>query len=261
MTGASGSPILIAGFHRSGTSAVARLLAMAGLSFGDNLLGSGPDNPYGHFEDLAVVAAHDAALNAQDLTWKSTSRCPTPRPELRDFIRSYLGQAHDEPFGIKDPRLCLFLCDWLDHAPDAKVIVVLRRPGPTIDSLHRRHVRRFVDTRRVDPSDVAFWKDPDLGLKLWLHYGRQLLEALDRVEPSNQLVVEFDERDQLAELARWCNERWQLGLSEGPHHALDADLGRSVHETTIGVRDAALIDEAAKLWRQFSPFFLTRSIK
>ncbi len=47
--------LIIAGFHRSGTSVTAQLLHGAGLFLGYELLEALPSNPYGHFEDREVV--------------------------------------------------------------------------------------------------------------------------------------------------------------------------------------------------------------
>ena len=64
------TPLIIAGFHRSGTSAVARTLALSGLHLGDDLLGSEPSNPYGHYEDNEVIAIHQTLLDVNGLDWK-----------------------------------------------------------------------------------------------------------------------------------------------------------------------------------------------
>ena len=251
------TPVLITGFHRSGTSAVARILHSASLDFGDNLLGADPSNPHGHFEDLDVIDAHDAALARCGLTWKSPTTCPSPRPELGEFIATFAANRSrtGQPWAIKDPRLCLFASDWLEHLPDAKVIVVLRRPGPAIDSLHRRHVRRYVDTRQIDPTDLAFWQQPDLALALWTHYYDQVL-ALTRsglFSESNMIVADFDNRESLNDLPALCNARWGLGLSATATDAVDPALGVDIDSVqSIEVRDRELITRAGHVWTALS---------
>ena len=61
--------LIIGGFHRSGTSATARLLHRAGLFLGYELLEALPSNPYGHFEDREVVDLHRHILNGNEQTW------------------------------------------------------------------------------------------------------------------------------------------------------------------------------------------------
>ncbi|MFY7850700.1 MAG: hypothetical protein ACOVQ6_02790, partial [Brevundimonas sp.] len=46
----SRSALVVAGMHRSGTSAVARLLSLAGGALPGNIIQPGPDNPTGFWE-------------------------------------------------------------------------------------------------------------------------------------------------------------------------------------------------------------------
>ncbi len=244
----TGSSILVAGFHRSGTSAVAQVLQRAGLDLGNNLLGAEPSNPYGHFEDLDVIASHDAALAAHGLTWKDTTTCPRPAGRLAEDIATFVERRNattpvGSTWGVKDPRLCLFLPEWLAATPNAHVVVVVRQPGAAITSLHRRHARRYVDTRQADPTDLAFWQDPDLGLRLWIHYHEQLLTAL----PENAIVVDFDDRPTIEHLPQVLHDHWDVELETSTEVALDPNLGTRQSEP-VEVRDVALIREAESVW-------------
>ncbi|HEY2211238.1 MAG TPA: hypothetical protein VGH62_06390, partial [Bradyrhizobium sp.] len=64
------SEIIVAGFHRSGTSSTAQLLHAAGMFFGDDLIGAMPSNPYGHYEDREIVRLHDRILRDNGLNWQ-----------------------------------------------------------------------------------------------------------------------------------------------------------------------------------------------
>ena len=243
-------PILIAGVHRSGTSWVARALHLAGAHLGEELLGAEPSNPYGHFEDERVIALHDDALATQGLTWKSTTALTRPG---NDVLEAAIGELVAErrglvqPWAIKDPRLCLFLPEWLLAAPDARVVVVIRRPDEVVQSLHRRHAKRWVDTNHLDPSDTAFWQKPDLGLRLWIHYNEQLLSSLQQVDDENIHVVRWHDGEGLANLTADVEAKWELGLSSA---AIDRDdsLGQRA-SAPIEVRDTALIERASAVWR------------
>lgn len=240
--------ILIAGFHRSGTSAVAQVLQRAGLDLGQNLLGAGPSNPYGHFEDLDVIDSHDAALAAHGLTWKDPTPCPRPAGRLAEDLATFVNHRNASTpagtvWGVKDPRLCLFLPEWLAAAPDAHVVAVVRQPGAAISSLHRRHARRYVDTRKVDVTDLAFWQDPDLGLRLWIHYHEQLLAAL----PEDGVVVDFDDRSTIDRLPQVLQGLWNVPLTLSNESVLDPHLGRQLSEP-VEVRDVSLINTAEALW-------------
>ena len=60
-----GSPIIIAGMHRSGTSLAASLLQSAGLDVGERLMEGNWSNPRGHFEDLDFVKDRLLHVSAQ----------------------------------------------------------------------------------------------------------------------------------------------------------------------------------------------------
>lgn len=237
-------PVLITGFHRSGTSAVARAFHGAGVDLGAQLLGADTANPYGHFEDEGAIATHDAALASGALTWKSTATL-RDRSGARDAIASYIDERRSSSqasWGIKDPRLCLFLDEWTTLLPDAAIVFVVRAPGPTVASLHRRHIRRYVDTARVDPSDLAFWKDPDLGLKLWCHYHEQALPILSS-RPSTQLINYSAAGSQEAIFMAIRT----LGLTPDPSVRLDTTLGQ---RQSIWVHDQALANRAQEIWTE-----------
>jgi len=245
--------VLITGFHRSGTSAAARVLEHAGLDLGDNLLGADMDNPHGHFEDIDVIAAHDAALSSAGLSWRDPTAAARPVGTLSNDIATYIAArtqtGSPTPWGVKDPRLCLFLDEWLAQLPAANVVVIFRRPDEAIHSLHRRHARRYVDTRQVDPGDVSFWRYPDLGVRLWIHYHEQLLSNLpdrDRV-----LIVNFADRDRVNGLAAMASNRWGLALAPSDREAVDPTLG-SGSAPPVEVRDPRLIDRAAEIFGELS---------
>lgn len=249
-------PLLIAGMHRSGTSWAARALHAAGLHLGDDLVGAEPSNPYGHFEDEHVVALHDEALAEHGLTWKSTE----PPGPLSSAISDRIARIVDEreatgrAWGLKDPRLCLFLPDWLAACPESFVLVVIRRPDEVVASLHRRHAQRWVNTRHVDPSDITFWQTPDLGLGLWVYYYERLLMALAEL-PDPQRAICFDWNatpSRASSLVSDVEAAWNLGL----HRATtlrDTNLGNEA-SVPIEVRDPLLIDKAERVWSHLQDF-------
>src|SRR5450432_585144 len=53
------NPVIVLGMHRSGTSAVARLVQELGMNVGANLLPATDGNVYGHFEEAAFIRFHD----------------------------------------------------------------------------------------------------------------------------------------------------------------------------------------------------------
>ena len=59
--------LIIAGFHRSGTSLVSQLLHRAGLFLGYDLMGASFSNPHGHYEDIEVYDLHEQILTLECL--------------------------------------------------------------------------------------------------------------------------------------------------------------------------------------------------
>ena len=64
--GGRGGQLVITGMHRSATSLVANLMQQAGLEIGDQLMGPGPGNRRGHFEDRDFYVLHEQMLAAID---------------------------------------------------------------------------------------------------------------------------------------------------------------------------------------------------
>lgn len=141
--------ILVMGMHRSGTSAMTRVLNLHGVALGDNLLDPAPDNARGFWEKRAVVEVHERLLAGLERNWKD----PRPLPEgwrqteaaarasteIEAIVDSFAGEA---VFAVKDPRLCEFAELWLPilHArgiPTA-VVLVVRHPMEVAESIQVR---------------------------------------------------------------------------------------------------------------------------
>lgn len=142
--------ILIAGMHRSGTSALARAVNLLGAEIGEGLLPPKFDNPRGYWEVEAVVALNDECLAHFGLRWDD----PWPLPEgwlddpwtldwQRRVAHHVTAQFENASlFAIKDPRLSRLLPAWLvvlqelDIAPH--VLVSIREPAEVAASMHKR---------------------------------------------------------------------------------------------------------------------------
>lgn len=142
--------ILIAGMHRSGTSAVTRLVSLLGASLPDDLMPAGPDNPRGYWEPTEVVALHDAALAALGSCWDDLrpideQSMPSDRRTAlaAEIVRWWRRTFEGAPLAmVKDPRLPRFLATWLEALAEVPVepvvIVPTRAVAHVAASLHRR---------------------------------------------------------------------------------------------------------------------------
>jgi len=177
--------ILILGMHRSGTSALTRMLNLLGVVLGDQLLPPHACNPKGLWEHQEAVRIDEAIFTALNLTWHVPSPLPpawttypavaTLRAELQTLLKQELA---DKPlWGVKDPRLCRLLPLWqpllAELGRPAGFVLMLRDPDEVAASLYKR------DLFPIDKS-----------LLLWLYY---MLEAERETRDSVRVVVTFDE--------------------------------------------------------------------
>ena len=140
----AGTCIIVAGMHRSGTSATAGALDLCGVEMGKDLLAPGADNPKGYFEHERAVAINEQLLERLGSHWDDVRALPAgwergeAAGEAAAAIEALVAEefADADLWAIKDPRMCRLMPLWLD---------VLRRCG----------VRPVVLFVARDPAEVA----------------------------------------------------------------------------------------------------------
>jgi hypothetical protein len=187
---------LIAGSGRSGTSAVARLLHISGITVGRHLIEPDANNAEGYFEERPVVELNERILARAGLhDWFSVAT----RGELLDAATPF----HDDMCALladaapawKDPRFSWTLEAWLQlMAAPPRVIVCLRSPAEVVASTTRYYGLAGDDAER---AVVHLWR---------VQYER-LLEVIDAYA-LDALSVEYaalqaGERDSVARLERF----------------------------------------------------------
>jgi hypothetical protein len=133
--------------HRSGTSAVSRILNLLGADVGpaSDLL-TEYDNPAGHWESRALMACNDRILAAFGRSWdfppwlapgwEHSARASRLLPDLTD---TFAAVYRSGPWVWKDPRTCLTLPLWRRVlGSEARVVIVFRDPGAVVASVKRR---------------------------------------------------------------------------------------------------------------------------
>jgi hypothetical protein len=206
--------LLIAGFHRSGTSLVAQLLNQAGLFVGETLLQPLRSNPYGHFEDSEVVFIHEQILEDNGLDWQVTRRpVLTVTPIRWRHIQSLVTRRRraQKLWGFKDPRLCLFLPIWKHVIPEARVLLVFRHYTDCAHSLERRHAEQLVEGFGSETIHRPFFQQPDLALRMWLAQNESLLSFADRY-PDDVYAISFETVRAGYPLVDTLTRRWGLPL-------------------------------------------------
>jgi hypothetical protein len=210
--------LIIAGFHRSGTSATAQLLHRAGLFLGYELLEALPSNPYGHFEDREIVDLHHQIFMDNDMTWLvGEPFLPLVRGPRWQRMREIIERRNSEHalWGFKDPRACWFLALWKYLLPDARVVLVYRHFSESTYSLSRRHSSNLFTGEGNAYIHERFWEEPDLALRMWLVYNNALL-AFARAYPEDTLAVSLDMIRDGFPIVWAIERRWGLGLRDVP---------------------------------------------
>lgn len=208
------STLIIAGFHRSGTSLLAQVFDRAGLFLGDNLLGANPHNPKGHYEDLDVLRLHDLVLKNGGRTWQVTADfIPTIPASVWRKAEKLIDHRnrHHQQWGFKDPRVCLTVPMWKHLIPDAKILMTWRDPASSAFSLEMRHSRNLLENRGPRERHWRFWMDDDHSLKMWATYHRGLLRAAEAYK-DDFMVVSFDDLARNADVVGMVTERFGFDL-------------------------------------------------
>lgn len=143
--------ILIVGMHRSGTSAVTRVLNLLGVELGNPLMPAiASNNETGFWEHAGIVEVHDALLQELDRSWYDLRPLPDgwlcsdaaqmAKATLAELIETNLSRA--PLWGIKDPRLCRLLPLWgellAELGIEPRIVNVLRHPDEVARSLRDR---------------------------------------------------------------------------------------------------------------------------
>lgn len=133
--------------HRSGTSAITRLLALLGADLPADLVAPGKANLTGFWEPTDLVAINDEILVTAGSSWHDVSPFPSswfgsPEAERyqkralpileRDFARSSL-------FVLKDPRICKLVPFWIsllgEFGAEVSFVLAIRNPLEVAASL------------------------------------------------------------------------------------------------------------------------------
>jgi hypothetical protein len=136
--------------HRSGSSALARIISFLGAALPRHLVPASESNPRGHWESARLVALHEQLLASIDTTWDDW-RAPPLRWRDNDTASKFGGkiqQAIDEEFGnaplivLKDPRMCRTLPYWMSVLEKTGIrsapVIIVRNPLEVAESLRER---------------------------------------------------------------------------------------------------------------------------
>lgn len=232
--------VLVLGMHRSGTSALARLVGYLDIALPSDGIDAHPDNSKGYWEPQAVVAVDDRILRTARTSWFDPRPFPLDRipPGVRSAHRADLRSAIWQSYGnasrivIKDPRLCRLVPMITDALAEdgraVRAVLMLRSPAAVAQSLHRR-----------DRSTTAY------AHALWL---RHMIDAERATRDLPRVVLTYDSllddwHAPMARLARLAG-RAAWTPDDATVQAIDAFLDHDLRHHSAG-QDPALEPQLA----------------
>ncbi|WP_340643752.1 hypothetical protein [Phenylobacterium sp.] len=147
---AKSAAYLVLGMHRSGTSAVTQLLALAGAELPQNVMPGDEHNARGYFEPWKIALFNDARLRAAGSAWDDVFALPyaaLPKADEAEWTARALALYREE-FGearfplLKDPRISVLGPMWRQVLKtvgmSARAVIPVRSPLAVAGSLTRR---------------------------------------------------------------------------------------------------------------------------
>lgn len=146
-----GTAVVILGMHRSGTSAVTRVLGCCGLKLPQTLISPAPDNERGFWESKPIKTLNEDVLSYLGQSWHTldvisdSSFDDDWMDHHRGLAEGILKNEFDSgsDFVLKDPRLCRLVPLWQDmlHKVARRVVFinVVRAPAEVAQSLLARN--------------------------------------------------------------------------------------------------------------------------
>lgn len=186
----SRTALIVLGMHRSGTSALAGVLARMGADLPQDLMQADDFNPDGYYESMRAYALNDALLDSIGSSWDDWHEvnedwCNSPRKQeytlnAQEMLKQEFGTSGF--FVLKDPRVCRLLPFWnavmAESGIEPHFVCTHRNPVEVAASLTRRNG----------------WPQSH-GLLLWL---RHVLDAEAGSRGRKRAFVSYDEL-----LANW----------------------------------------------------------
>jgi hypothetical protein len=143
-------PIIVVGPGRCGTSCAAGVLYRLGIFMGARLLPADATNPYGHWEDCDFVEIDEALLSG-----RVTRAAWTARVSALKDARNSLGI----PWGLKDPRVCDLLPNYLESFNDPIFVRCIRNPDAIENSFMKAYGDRW---KRAEAHDLRVRREAEL---------------------------------------------------------------------------------------------------
>ena len=220
--------IFVLGMHRSGTSALTRVLNLAGVDLGptETLKGANPENPRGFWENDVFVDANKAVLRSIGCEWdcvagfslEAIAQTASHHRLVRDARNLLVRLDANRPWAMKDPRSCLTFGFWREVTELPIALFSNRDPFQIAASLYRRN----------SIPEAA-------GIALWELY---MLSALRSTVGIPRMVVDFtglirDPAKVIEKVVDWLRSVGVRNLDMPDRHEFEVFLSSDlIHHTS-----------------------------
>ena len=277
--------VIVCGMHRTGTSAVSRLINLLGADIAKDVEPPKEDNIRGFWEPREIVRIHNNLLEALD----SSSADPLPLPpdwlqspfaeralrELTGVVESEF--ADSRLFTVKDPRLARLLPLWFKLLDDlsirAVVVIPFRHPSEVAASLEKRdrmapgtamllYLESYLQAELASRGRRRCFVSYDQLLADWRQLERKLTDQLDVRLPqaSARLLAEVEHFLSPDLRHHWHNRGELRGMTDAPPIMAElfdillkaeiTDDGGHLHKTFDDL--SKRVDDEMRLFREFA---------
>ncbi len=169
--------IIVLGMHRSGTSMIAGVLQKLGVNMGRDCIGASVNNPFGHFEDIDLIALNQKILSAVDADWKHPplrEAIYSLKDKFNQPIKQVFNQNRDRLRGWKDPRTSITIELLLPYLNNPYFVVCRRSKQAVKGSLQERSLIEFD------------------GGQLWQEYNQRIDNFFDHHPNLKKIEVQYE---------------------------------------------------------------------
>ena len=201
--------------HRSGTSALTRVLNLLGCALPSELVEPNESNEMGHWESAEAVALNDRILESAGSKWDDWGPINSDwrQSSARDDMIAEVGEllsGHTKLgrlFALKDPRLCRIADVWLDAMQTARitplVTMIIRNPDEVAQSLESRDLmsrgygqllwlRHVLDAEYLSRGQRRVVVTYDQLMTNWYDVADRIKTGLDIAFPRNSPSVHLE---------------------------------------------------------------------
>jgi hypothetical protein len=223
--------VVVLGMHRSGTSAMARCLALCGAALPAALMPAAEGNPTGHWEPERIADFNETLLRARGSRWDEIFG-PRVEPQLAEAVAPLMDRARAllrDDYGdaglivLKEPRMTRLMDLWRPAIAQegfaAVYVVMVRSPQEVAQSLRVRNGLPTSQGLLLWTSYMLAAEQATRGRpRAFIPFDRLLDEpeaVLDAVEAAGRIRLPRRDRDSALDIEAFLRQALKTSLRPG----------------------------------------------